>query len=119
MLKLMVDLARYVNCSGKTNSLLKCKNNEKGGMVVVDNRPTNSKSIISLTLGILSIFIPMIGLVLGIIGIIVSTIALKEMAKTNGIGRGLAISGMICSVVGLITQAFQLIGIFAFYSFGV
>lgn len=79
--------------------------------------PTNSKSIISFTLGILSIFIPMIGLVLGIIGIIISTIAVKEIAKANGIGRGLAISGMICSVVGIITQAIQLLGTFAFYSF--
>lgn len=80
------------------------------------NTTTNSHSIVSLTLGILSIFIPIIGLILGIIGIVFSRKALKEIDKTNETARGLAISGFICSSVGIIIQIFGVLGIAAFYS---
>ncbi|PKR83619.1 DUF4190 domain-containing protein [Heyndrickxia camelliae] len=65
-------------------------------------RTTNSKSVISLTLGILSIVIPFIGVVLGVIGIIYSRIGIKEIEETNENGRGLATSGFICSIIGII-----------------
>lgn len=84
---------------------------------MVEKNQTNSSSIISLTLGILSILIPFIGLILGIAGIVVSRKATKEIAKTNEDGRGLAISGLICSIVGIIIQILTVLGIIAFSLF--
>ncbi|MGE7921513.1 DUF4190 domain-containing protein [Viridibacillus sp. NPDC093762] len=67
---------------------------------------TNSKSIVSLVLGILSIFLPLhfIGLILGIIGIILSSKSMKEIDLTSEKGKGLAISGKVCSIIGICVQ---------------
>ncbi|MGE7925402.1 DUF4190 domain-containing protein [Viridibacillus arvi] len=65
---------------------------------------TNSKSIASLTLGILSIFIPFVGLILGIIGIVLSSKSMIEIDYLNEKGKGLAISGKVCSIVGICIQ---------------
>ena len=75
----------------------------------------NSNSVISLTLGILSILIPYIGLILGVIGVVVSRKATKEIVKTDEGGSGLATSGLICSVVGIIIQLFLVVSIITFY----
>ena len=83
---------------------------------MVEKTQTNSNSVISLTLGILSILLPMIGVILGIIGFIFSRIALKEILNTNENGRGLATAGLICSVVGGITQLFGLLGFLLFFN---
>lgn len=83
---------------------------------MVEKTETNSNSIISLTLGILSIIVPFIGLVLGIIGVVLSRKATKEIAKRNESGRGLAISGLICSIVGIVIQAFSVLGLIAYNS---
>jgi uncharacterized membrane protein len=83
---------------------------------MVEKSETNSKSIISLTLGILSIIVPFIGFVLGIIGVVLSRIATKEISKRNENGRGLAISGMICSIVGIVIQLFSVLGLIAYNS---
>lgn len=71
-------------------------------MCMVERGKTNSKSVISLTLGILSIVIPFIGVILGIIGIVFSRIGIKEIKETNENGRGLATSGFICSIIGIV-----------------
>lgn len=83
---------------------------------MVEKNETNSKSIISLTLGILSIIVPFIGLVLGIIGVVFSRIATKEIAKRNENGRGLAISGLICSIVGIVIQVFSVLSLITYNS---
>ena len=83
---------------------------------MVEKTQTNSNSVISLTLGVLSILIPHIGLILGVIGVVVSRKATKEIVKTNEGGSGLATSGLICSVVGIIIQTFAVVAIIAFYS---
>ncbi len=84
---------------------------------MVEKAKTNSKAVVALTLGILSIFIPVVGILLGIIGITFSVIAKKEIEKTNEDGRNFATSGMICSVVGVIIQLFfVVVGIVSFYS---
>lgn len=67
---------------------------------------TNSKSIATLTLGILSIMVPYIGLILGIIGIVISYKSLVEIDNLNEKGRGLAISGRVCSIIGICVQVF-------------
>ncbi|QKY70699.1 DUF4190 domain-containing protein [Lentibacillus sp. CBA3610] len=77
----------------------------------------NSNSIVSLTLGILSIFIPIIGFFTGIAGLVVSRKALKEIDKTNETGRGFAISGLICSIVGIIMHILAILSIVTFVAF--
>ncbi|MEK3797004.1 DUF4190 domain-containing protein [Peribacillus sp. FSL H8-0477] len=69
----------------------------------------NNKSIVSLILGVLSIVIPYIGLILGILGLVISSKSIVEIEESNEKGRGLAISGRVCSIVGL---CFQLLLIF-------
>ncbi|OIJ16544.1 hypothetical protein BKP45_21285 [Anaerobacillus alkalidiazotrophicus] len=90
----------------------------KGGRKsVVEKLKTNSKAVVSLTLGILSILIPAMGMLLGIIGIIFSKIAKEEIENTNEAGSGLATSGMVCSIVGAVIQLFLvLVGILSFHS---
>ncbi len=77
---------------------------------------TNSNSVISLTLGILSIVIPFIGLILGGIGVIVSRKATKQIVLSHEGGRGLAISGLICSSVGIILQTLTVLGLVTYYT---
>ncbi|NRD79864.1 DUF4190 domain-containing protein [Bacillus sp. BRMEA1] len=76
----------------------------------------NGNPVVSLTLGILSIIIPMIGLILGVIGVIFSRKATKEIAKSYGNGRGFAVSGLICSIVGIVIQTLSVLSIIAYYS---
>ncbi|WP_375219182.1 DUF4190 domain-containing protein [Psychrobacillus sp. PGGUH221] len=62
---------------------------------MVEKTHTNSNSVISLTLGILSILIPFVGLILGGIGVVVSRKAAKELVIINQGGSGLATSGLM------------------------
>lgn len=60
----------------------------------------NGKSIASLVLGILSIltcWLPYVGLIMGGIGIVLGILGLKQENA-----RGLAIAGLVCSIVGTI-----------------
>lgn len=86
--------------------------------MVVKNE-TNNKSVVSLTLGILSIVLPLIGLVLGVFGVVFSKNATKEIMKTKESGKGLATSGLICSVVGIVIQLFLVLSILAYNSMSV
>lgn len=58
----------------------------------------------------------MFGLVLGIFGLVASRKSCKRNRKTSEVGRGLAISGLICSSVGIVIQLFGVIGLITFYS---
>ncbi|WP_379139959.1 DUF4190 domain-containing protein [Paenibacillus sp. sgz500992] len=79
---------------------------------------TNGKSIASLVLGILSIVSPYIGILFGIIAIILSAISLKEIRTRYEEGRGLAIAGLICGIVGtLIYTLLILLFLFALFAF--
>ncbi|QUW22911.1 DUF4190 domain-containing protein [Sporosarcina sp. Marseille-Q4063] len=84
---------------------------------MVEKTQTNSNSVISITLGILSILIPMIGIILGVIWFVFARIALKEIRNTNDNGRGLATAGLICSVVGVVPQLFRVLGFALFFCF--
>ena len=83
---------------------------------MVGKTQTNSNAVISLTLGILSILIPLIGLILGIVGVVFSRKALKEIKETSENGRGLATSGLICSVVGIVIQLFGFLTFILFFN---
>ncbi|WP_296556960.1 DUF4190 domain-containing protein [uncultured Acetobacterium sp.] len=73
----------------------------------------DSKSILALTLGIFSIvsFITLIGsgLVTGAVGLIFGMIAMKEQ-KLQGLPTGMAMAGLICSIIGI---AFTVLMVFA------
>lgn len=86
---------------------------------VLDSRMANDKAIASLALGdlsimlsfvafvilgIVSIMIPLVGLVAGVIGIMLSRKATKEIIETNEGGRGLATSGLYCSIITIALQ---------------
>ncbi len=87
----------------------------------MEKSKVNGKAVASLSLGILSILIPVLGVLLGIVGIVFSKKAQSEIKLSNEDGRVLAISGMICSIVGLVIQLFFvfliLLGVLSFYSY--
>jgi len=61
---------------------------------------TNSKSIAALVLGILSVMIPYLGFLIGIVAIVFASISLKEIKLRMEQGRGLAIAGLVCGIIG-------------------
>jgi len=79
---------------------------------------TNGKSIAALVLGILALAIPYVGFVIGIIAIIFASLSLKEIRNTNEQGRGMAIAGLVCGIVGTALYAILLlIVLVAFFTF--
>lgn len=81
---------------------------------MVEQSKTNGKAVSSLTFGILSILIPFIGFILGIIGILLSLKSTKDIQMTDETGGALAVSGLVCSIVGIVIQLFVLLGIISF-----
>lgn len=61
---------------------------------------TNGKSIAALVLGICSIVVPYLGFIIGIIGIVFASLSLKEIKRRGEQGKGMAIAGMVCSIIG-------------------
>lgn len=74
----------------------------------------NGKAVAGLVLGILSILLCLLSILDGLLiipGLVFSLIALGEAKSRNGAGRGLALAGLICTIVGgllatLITVAY-------------
>ncbi|QAS51996.1 DUF4190 domain-containing protein [Halobacillus litoralis] len=81
----------------------------------------NNKAITSLTLGIMSIFIPIVGLIIGIFGLTYANQSFKEMNEVESEGKNFAIGGKVCSIIGICIQAGVIIlivtGFFLFSSF--
>ncbi|WP_228100960.1 DUF4190 domain-containing protein [Paenibacillus donghaensis] len=61
---------------------------------------TNGKAITALVLGILSLMIPYVGFILGIIAIVLASLAFKEIRQRNEGGKGLAVGGLVCGIIG-------------------
>lgn len=68
----------------------------------------NVKGIIALVCGILAVVLSfvaseiwlfVVALVLGIVGIVFGALGMKE-AKATGTGKGLAVAGLVCGIVG-------------------
>lgn len=78
-------------------------------------KEANSESIITFTLGILSIIVPYIGLIIGIIGLVLG----RKVIRENGKGNTLAVSGKVLSIVGICIQSLlfllALLGFLMFY----
>lgn len=80
------------------------------GDIVVDNGTQfNFKSVITLTLGVLSILTPFLGFLLGILGLIFARKSLQEIEARQEEGRGIAIAGQICSILGLLINGILII----------
>ncbi|HEY4390086.1 MAG TPA: DUF4190 domain-containing protein [Paenibacillus sp.] len=75
---------------------------------------TNGKSIAALVLGILSIMIPYVGFLLGIMAIIFSSLSLKELKRRYEQGKGLAIAGLVCGIIGTIIYGLLLFVVILF-----
>jgi hypothetical protein len=71
--------------------------------------PTNGKSIATLVLGILAVIVPYVGLILGIIAIVFGKISLNEIKQRGEQGRGMAIAGLVCGIVGTALYAIVII----------
>jgi hypothetical protein len=64
---------------------------------------TNGNAIAGLILGILSLTCLCAGLPIGVVGIVFSWIALSQLnANPNQKGRGMAIAGLVLSIVGVL-----------------
>lgn len=83
---------------------------------MVSKTQKNGNSVISLTMGIISIFVPLFGLFLGICGVVLSRKAVKEIKVTSEDGKGLATLGLICSSVGILIQLNGLLVLFDYQS---
>ncbi|MNW47916.1 hypothetical protein D3C74_252630 [compost metagenome] len=58
-----------------------------------------------MVLGILNlvlIFMPYISVILGILAIILSAISFKEIRRHGENGKGMAVAGLVCGIVGTI-----------------
>ena len=73
----------------------------------------NVKAIIALVCGILAVILSLVAtstvlfivaLVLGILGIIFGAMGMKE-AKATGTGKGLAVAGLVCGIIGTVVCA--------------
>lgn len=75
----------------------------------------NKRAVTALTLGILSIVTPALGLILGIFGVIYASKSQVEMEHTGEPGRGIAIAGKICGIIGIISNSALIISVFMYY----
>ncbi|WP_019910875.1 DUF4190 domain-containing protein [Paenibacillus sp. HW567] len=66
---------------------------------------TNGKSVAAMVLGILAVVTPYVGLLFGIVAIILSAISLKEIRTRYEQGKGMAIAGLVCGIIGTILYA--------------
>ncbi|USB34864.1 DUF4190 domain-containing protein [Paenibacillus sp. YPG26] len=66
---------------------------------------TNTKSIVSLVLGICSISVPYLGFVIGIVAIIFACLSFRELKYSGERGRGLSVAGLVCGIVGTVFYA--------------
>lgn len=78
---------------------------------------TNSNAVLCIILGTVTVVIPLIGIITGIMGIIYYRKAKTAIAETGETGEGLAITGLIFSIVGLALQVIGIILIILFFGF--
>ncbi|MBB6672889.1 DUF4190 domain-containing protein [Cohnella nanjingensis] len=70
---------------------------------ILERKVLNRKAVTSLVLGVLSIALYFwVGFILGVIGLIIGIVALKEIRLNEQSGRKTAITGIVCSCLGII-----------------
>ncbi|TKH02540.1 DUF4190 domain-containing protein [Peribacillus simplex] len=78
---------------------------------------SNSKAIVSLIMGVLSLFIPFIGIILGILGLLFASKSKQEIKLTGESGDGLVTAGKVCSIVGIILNVLVILIFLVFFYF--
>lgn len=82
----------------------------------MDNTPqTNSNAVLCIVLGTVAMIIPLIGIVTGIMGIIYYRKTKQAIAETGEEGEGLAITGLVFSIVGLALQVLLILIFIGFF----
>lgn len=76
---------------------------------------TNTKSVVSLVLGILSIIIPYLGFLIGIVAIVFASLSFKEIRMRMEQGKGLAVAGLVCGIIG--TAIYAIIAVFFVFTY--
>ncbi|MFD9627128.1 DUF4190 domain-containing protein [Peribacillus muralis] len=78
---------------------------------------SNSKAIVTLILGVLSLLTPVIGIILGVLGLVFASRSKTEMKLTGETGNGLVTAGKICSVIGIILNVLAILIFIVFFYF--
>jgi hypothetical protein len=70
---------------------------------ISERKVLNRKAVNSLILGVLSIALFFcVGFILGVIGLVIGIKALKEIKLNEQPGRNTAITGIVCSCLGIV-----------------
>lgn len=83
----------------------------------MEQQPKNGIATAGFVLALVTIFlgwIPFFGWIMWVLGLVFSAIGLSKAKKANGKGKGLAIAGLVISLIGvaiLIIMALGLIGL--------
>lgn len=71
----------------------------------MERQRTSGLAIASIVCGILSLvffWVPLFGFLLGIIAIIFGAVAIRQIGREPNLGgRGMAIAGLVCGIVGV------------------
>ncbi|MBA7609423.1 hypothetical protein ES703_16614 [subsurface metagenome] len=69
----------------------------------MERQRTRALAIASMVCGIFSVFLaPLLGFILGIIAIVFGAVAIRQIRKDPNLGgRGMAIAGLVCGIVGV------------------
>ncbi|NJP37561.1 DUF4190 domain-containing protein [Alkalicoccus luteus] len=84
----------------------------------IDQQQTNSRALMALIFGILSIvlfLLPIGGIIFALLGIVLGIIGRREARANMEKGSGYALAGIICGIVGLIIPV--LMGVLALLFF--
>lgn len=72
----------------------------------MERQRTSGLAIASMVCGILSLvffWVPLFGFLLGIIAIIFGAVAIRQIGREPNLGgRGMAIAGLVCGIVGVV-----------------
>ncbi|MDR4926277.1 DUF4190 domain-containing protein [Peribacillus simplex] len=82
-------------------------------------KQSNSKAIVALIMGVLSLLIPFIGIILGILGLIFASKSKQEIKLTGESGNGLVTAGKVCSIIGIILNVIVILIFLVFFYFAV
>ncbi|WP_347939631.1 DUF4190 domain-containing protein [Peribacillus simplex] len=82
-------------------------------------KQSNSKAIVALIMGVLSLLIPFIGIILGILGLIFASKSKQEIKLTGESGNGLVTAGKVCSIIGIILNVVVILIFLVFFYFAV
>ncbi len=85
----------------------------------VPARPSSTMAVVALVLGILALlgswipFVNIVSLLMGIVGAIVGFMALSRIKKGTASGRGLALGGVITSILAILISVVVVVGAIA------